>query len=169
MTEAPATRSAQRMTRVTWCVFVVGSVWLVADAIGLLGPLTVLTYPLLSLGSVVAIIVGVRVNRPTTRQPWILLTAGMFLFFVGGVTRTAMGTLGVITAQRSIVPDLITIPGYFFAAAGFFGSCTPANAAATARSTRCSTPRSSASRRWRSAGSSCSTPRSSSTRRCRYA
>ena len=120
MTEAPVTRSDPTMTRVTWCVFVVGSVWLLAHAVGLLGPLSVLTYPLLSLGSVVAIIVGVRVNRPTVRRPWILLTGGMFLFFVGGVTRTAMGTLGVITSQRSIVPDLITIPGYFLAAAGFF-------------------------------------------------
>ena len=120
MTEPPATRTAMTMTRVTWCVFAVGSLWLVAHATGLLGPLAELTYPLLSLGSVVAIVIGVRVNRPTVRQPWILLTGGMFLFFVGGVTRTAMGTLGVITAQRSIVPDLITIPGYFLAAAGFF-------------------------------------------------
>ena len=45
MTEAPATRSARRMTRATWWVFGVALVWLSAHALGLLGPLAELTLP----------------------------------------------------------------------------------------------------------------------------
>ena len=92
MTEAPATRSVRRMTQATWWVFGVALVWLSAHALGLLGPLEQLTYPLLSIGSVIAIVVGVRVNKPDSPGPWYVLTSGMVLFFIGGVARTTMGT-----------------------------------------------------------------------------
>jgi len=120
MTEAPAI-SPDRMARVTWRVCAVGGLWLIAHALGLLGPLTPATFPVLSVGAVVVILIGVRINRPTVTWPWYALAAAITLFFAGGVARVAMGTLGTITASRSIVPDLITIPGYLLAAAGFFG------------------------------------------------
>ena len=72
------------MTRATWWVFGVGLGWLCAHALGLLGPLTELTYPLLSVGSVIAIIVGVRVNKPDAPGPWYVLTAGMPAPMAGG-------------------------------------------------------------------------------------
>ena len=94
-----------RMTRVTWCVVGVGLVWLIAHALGLLGPLTPATFPLLSIGAVVAIVVGVR-GQPARRRagPWYSLAAAMALFFVGGIARESMDTLGVITSSRSHRP-----------------------------------------------------------------
>jgi diguanylate cyclase (GGDEF)-like protein len=121
MTEAPALRSARTMSRATVIVVGVGLVWLCAHALGLLGPLAVATFPLLNIGALVTILLGVRYNRPDVAWPWYSLAAAIALFFAGGIARETMGTLGLITSSRSIVPDLITIPGYFLAAAGFFG------------------------------------------------
>src|SRR4051812_15910528 len=121
MTEAPALRSARTMSRATVIVVGVGLVWLCAHALGLLGPLAVATFPLLNIGALVTILVGVRCNRPDVAWPWYSLAAAIALFFAGGIARETMDTLGTITSSRSLVPDLITIPGYFLAAAGFFG------------------------------------------------
>ena len=90
--------------------------------------------------AVVVILIGVRINRPTVTWPWYVLAAAMALFFFGSVARVSFGTLGVITDRRSVIPDLITIPGYLCAAVGFFGIVHARSAAATARSTPCSTP-----------------------------
>jgi diguanylate cyclase (GGDEF)-like protein len=36
----------------------------------------------------------------------------MLVFLIGGATRQAMGTLGDLSGQRSVIPDLISLPGY---------------------------------------------------------
>ncbi len=102
-------------------IFLGATGWLLLQAFGLLGPLSILTFPLLDLGAVVAIVVGVRRYRPAVRWPFNALAVGFFLFLVGGIARESFGTLGVVTSARSIIPDLITIPGYVITAAGLFG------------------------------------------------
>jgi diguanylate cyclase (GGDEF)-like protein len=120
MTAAPATPSDRTMTRLTWWVFGVGLVWLAVHALGVLGPLAELTFPVLAVVAIAATIVGLRVNRPSIRAPWLAIAAGMALFFVGGIARASVDNLGDITSSRELLPDLITIPGYFVAASGFF-------------------------------------------------
>ena len=102
-------------------IFLGATGWLLLQAFGLLGPLSILTFPLLGVGAVVAIVVGVRRYRPAVRWPFNALAVGFFLFLVGGIARESFGTLGVVTSARSIIPDLITIPGYVITAAGLFG------------------------------------------------
>jgi len=40
-------------------------------------------WPLLTLSSVIAILVGIRMNRPAVRGPWFLLAAGVAMFAAG--------------------------------------------------------------------------------------
>ncbi len=45
----------------------------------------------------------------------------MTLFLLGGTLRTFYDTLGDLGRTRSIVPDLVTLPGYLLLAVGFMG------------------------------------------------
>ena len=97
------------------------ALYLVADAAGLLGPLTGTSFVVLTVTAAVAIAVAVQRNRPRRRLPWILVAVGFVLFLVGAVARTEMNTLGDLTASRSLIPDMITIPGYLFVGCGLLG------------------------------------------------
>src|SRR5262249_13191417 len=57
-------------------------------------------------------------------QPWWLwapMLAAMSLFIIGGVLRLEFGTLGDLSSHRSVIPDLITLPGYLFMIAMMVG------------------------------------------------
>ncbi|MGZ4676061.1 MAG: putative bifunctional diguanylate cyclase/phosphodiesterase [Acidimicrobiia bacterium] len=99
----------------------VTAVWLTAHTAGWLGPFSVLTFPLLTIAAVTAIVIGVRRYRPEVSAPWYWLAAGFALFLVGGIARASLHTLGDLTTHRSLLPDLITIPGYILSAIGLFG------------------------------------------------
>ncbi len=106
--------------RVMRVAAVAGGVWLVLSGLGVLGDAADITIPLLTAIGVISIVLGVRAFRPQPAAPWYWIAAGLVLFIIGGITRAAYGSLGDITSTRSLVPDLITIPGYFVAAYGFF-------------------------------------------------
>ena len=112
--------AATVMSRLAFIVPGVAALWIVAQAAGVLGPLADATFPLLAATTIACIFIGVRVNRPTIRWPWYLIAAGLGLFFIGGVARVGLHTLGDLSGHRSLVPDLITIPGYLLAISGFF-------------------------------------------------
>ena len=122
-TEAiPPTASDQRRTaRATYLVGGVGAAWIAAHALGVLGPLAAGTYPLLAATALTCLIVGIRRNAPSVRWPWIWFTSGLALFLVGGIAREGLHTLGDLSSSRSLLPDLITIPGYLAASVGLLG------------------------------------------------
>ena len=97
------------------------TLWVLADALGLLGPLSTSSFAVLTVTAVVATFVSVRRNRPRARLPWILIAVGFCFFLVGGISREAMHTLGDLSSSRSLIPDFITIPGYLVSGCGFLG------------------------------------------------
>jgi diguanylate cyclase len=99
----------------------VGALCVLALALGLLGPLADAAFLILGGGAVVAMIVGLRRNRPAARWPWMIITVALVVFLVGGGVREAFGTLGDLSADRSLAPDLITLSGYAILGLGVLG------------------------------------------------
>jgi diguanylate cyclase (GGDEF)-like protein len=66
----------------------------------------------LGTGAVAAAVLGVVRYQPEIRWPWALIAAALVVFLAGGGAREALGTLGDLSSHRSLIPDLITIPGY---------------------------------------------------------
>jgi diguanylate cyclase (GGDEF)-like protein len=107
--------------RVAYIVAGIGVVWTLLLALDLLGPLTEATFVFLGLSAAVATVLGIWRNRPAVRWPWILIATAVIVFLIGGAAREVLGTLGVLSNKRSLVPDLITIPGYLILGAGILG------------------------------------------------
>ncbi len=118
---APAVRSPHESARLALTVGGAGALWIVAQAFGVLGPLGAITFPALSILTIGSILYAIKRFELSVRSPWFLIVVGLSLFFIGGVTRISFNTLGDLSGQRSLIPDLITIPGYVIAAVGFFG------------------------------------------------
>ena len=95
-----------------WVFAATGGAWIAAHALGLLGGLSQYTFVLLILASMVATVVGARAFRPSHRWPFVVIMIGFFLFVAGGAARESLNTLGDLSAGRSIVPDVLTLPGY---------------------------------------------------------
>ena len=102
-------------------VGIIGGVWLVAHALGVFGSASSITFVLLGVGSVVATIYGTRRWKPRPQWPWWTFCGALTLFLVGGSLRVAYDTLGKLDGTRSLVPDLVTLPGYLLLAVGFMG------------------------------------------------
>lgn len=92
-----------------------------AHALGLFGALSVLTFPLLVVGSIVAIGVGLHRNRPQVRWPWFAFLACTMLFVAGSAMRDIYPSLGVVGPERSLMPDLFAMPGYLLYGAALLG------------------------------------------------
>ena len=75
----------------------------------------------LCLGTLLAIVIGVRLNRPQPAWPWWMWVPTGVLFTVGGVLREALGTTGDLSAGRSLWPDVFTIPAYLLLAVALTG------------------------------------------------
>src|SRR4051794_36125893 len=104
-----------------WAFAAGGGAWIAAHAFGLLGSLSQYTFVLLILASMVATVVGARAFRPSHRWPFVVIMVGFFLFVAGGAARESLDTLGNLTAGRSIVPDILTLPGYVLLGLGLLG------------------------------------------------
>ena len=120
MPNEPAPRHG-RARMYPWIYAIVGGAWIAAHVTGLLGGFAQYTFVLLTLSSMVATVVGVRMFRPSHRWPFVAILGGFFLFVAGGAAREAMNTIGNLTASRSIVPDALTLPGYVLLAFGLLG------------------------------------------------
>ena len=108
-------------SRASTIYILVGCFWALAHALGLLGPLENLTFVLVGAGTFVAMVVGIRRYRPALRWPWYSIGAGLALFIIGGGMRQSLDTLGDLSSSRSLLPDLITIPGYLLGGLGVAG------------------------------------------------
>lgn len=109
---APTTKEPDADTRVAFIAGAIGLVWVAALALGLLGGVVDLTFVVLAAAAPIALVYGVRRYRPAGRRPWIVMTTALVLFLIGGGLRQSFDTLGDLSTGRSLVPDLVTIPGY---------------------------------------------------------
>jgi diguanylate cyclase (GGDEF)-like protein len=98
-----------------------GITWVALHAAGWLDPEANVTFAVFAVLSVVGTVVGIRRYDPQPRWPWLAFLAAFALFLVGGVIRIALGTLGDLSADRSLVPDLIILPGYAVLAIAVYG------------------------------------------------
>jgi diguanylate cyclase (GGDEF)-like protein len=102
-------------------VGIAGGAWIALHALGLLGPLADATFIVLAIVAVASQVVGIRWWKPAPRWPWVAMTTAMVLFLGGGIARTQLQTVGDLSESRSLLPELLTMPGYLFLAAGLVG------------------------------------------------
>jgi len=92
-----------------------------AAAAGLLGAYEPLAFFAIAVAAIAALLGSVWVRRPSHVWPWIAIAVAFVLFLAGGIARVQLGTLGNLTESRSLIPDLIILPGYALLAAGLLG------------------------------------------------
>jgi diguanylate cyclase (GGDEF)-like protein len=91
---------------------VVAGVWVVLVALALVDATEGVAFGLATAGTIGAIAFGVHRYHPAKRLPWFMALTAFMLFVAGGIARDDLHTLGVLTAHRSLIPDLIVLPGY---------------------------------------------------------
>jgi diguanylate cyclase len=116
-----STDADRHRERAALAVGTVGTGWIALHGAGLLGPLSQDTFVLLGATAVTATVVGLRHYRPARRWPFVLMASAFFLFLVGGALRQQFGTLGDLTAHRSLIPDFLAAPGYVLLGLGLAG------------------------------------------------
>lgn len=119
--ERPAPPTAIRTAGPSVVVAALCVLWVAADSFELLGPLQKSSFAVLTAVGIIATIVAVSRNQPRARLPWMLVAGGFAFFLVGGIARDGMATLGDLTSHRSLIPDLLTIPGYLLTGFGLLG------------------------------------------------
>ncbi len=95
-----------------------GLVSLLAFSLGIFGPFEPYWPIVLGMGSAGAVGYAIIRFKPVPRWNWWVIFAALWLFLIGAVTGALLHTLGNLTHTRSILPDLITIPGYALLAIG---------------------------------------------------
>jgi diguanylate cyclase (GGDEF)-like protein len=109
---AARAHAAAPPARASRAVGAAGLLLVAGHVAGLLGPLGDYTFLVLGLASFVAIELGLRRYRPALTWPWRVYSVAVVLFLAGGGVRQAVGSFGDLTSHRSLVPDLIVLPGY---------------------------------------------------------
>ncbi len=95
-----------------WGWFLAGELAIVALAVsGLMGSFEPTAVFAIGVTTLAALVLAVRHHRPRVAWPWWAIAASLALFLVGGALRFDFHTLGNITPSRSLVPDLISLPG----------------------------------------------------------
>jgi diguanylate cyclase (GGDEF)-like protein len=102
-------------------ILVVGTIWVVANACGLLGSVEASTFLALGALAVISTVLGLRWYRPALRWPWVCILCALLLFLLGGAARQHYQVLGDLSGHRSLVPDLLTVPGYLVLAVALGG------------------------------------------------
>jgi diguanylate cyclase (GGDEF)-like protein len=85
---------------------------------GALGSLSAGTFSIVGAATVAAFVVGIWRNHPAVRWAWMIVCVALILFVAGGAAREMLNTLGNLTSSRSLLPDLITLPGYVLIGVG---------------------------------------------------
>ncbi len=100
---------------------VVGCSLMVALSLGLFGDFKPIVYTNVAVMSVFALGGSVLLRRPAHSRHWITITAALVLFLVSGILSEWTHTLGNVTASRSLLPDLFSLPGYLLLTVGLMG------------------------------------------------
>ena len=105
-------------TRVTWIVLASFCVVIAAHASGLLFGLA---YPVITATGVVCATIGLRRHQPQLQWPWWSLVATGALWTISGAVGDLTHSNGDLTSNRSLLPDLFSIPGYVLFGAALIG------------------------------------------------
>jgi diguanylate cyclase (GGDEF)-like protein len=116
---SPSSRA--QLPSASTALLVGGTAWVVANAFGLLGSVEAYTFIALSAVAVVSTVLGIRWYRPALRGPWVCICVALVLFLVAGAARQEVGGLGDLSSRRSLVPDLLALPGYVVLAVALAG------------------------------------------------
>ena len=108
-------------SRLSVAAGVFGGVWLALHGVGLLDPEARITFGVFAVLAAAGTVYGIKRYRPVPRWPWLAVLGAFTLFLVGGLLRIAYSTLGDLTADRTLAPDLIILPGYAIIAAALAG------------------------------------------------
>ncbi len=108
-------------SRASLIVAALGTGWVFTIAFGLLGSAADPTFVLLGIGAPIAMVVGIRRYHPAGRGPWVAMGGALIIFLVGVGLRVSFKTLGDLSASRSLLPDLVTLPGYLLLGVGLLG------------------------------------------------
>lgn len=108
-------------TRLSFGFAALGGLWLLLFELGAFGGFESYAFAVIAIGTLAAVVSGVLIWKPDVKWPWLLVCVALFLFVIGGVLRTDLHTLGNLTASRSLVPDIVTLPGYGLLAIGLLG------------------------------------------------
>ncbi len=114
MTDADMAEEALPAADAAWVAAGIGATLLVLEMSGVLGSYGDLTVVVLGAVAISAGIYSVWRRRIGPRWLWMIMVVAMVLFVAGGILRVFFGTLGDLSPHRSLVPDLITLPGYVF-------------------------------------------------------
>ena len=98
-----------------------GGATAVAACLGLFGGAEPAAFFFVGLATVAALVGSVWVRRPARTWPWAAIALSFVLFLVAGVLRADLGSMGDLSADRSIAPDLVALPGYMLLALGLLG------------------------------------------------
>lgn len=100
---------------------IVGAILAVAVLLGFFRATDPWVLVLASVAAPAAVIIGTVRYRPKPLWPWMMLLVAFFLFIADGIVRTRFNTLGNLSSSRSLVPDLLALPGYACLIAGLYG------------------------------------------------
>lgn len=107
--------------RPAYICMIAGVTLAVINSLGWLGSFSANAFLVLCGAAFFATLIGLRRNHPPVRWPWMLIAIGILIFLVGGEARQLLHTLGDLSPHRSLLPDLITMPGYLVVTAGLIG------------------------------------------------
>ncbi len=99
----------------------VGYSLMVSLSFGLFGDLGNAVFAGVAATSILALAVSVWLRRPPHARYWMLISAALLMFLMGGAARSELETLGNLSASRSLLPDALSIPGYALLTFGLLG------------------------------------------------
>jgi diguanylate cyclase (GGDEF)-like protein len=106
------TRRRISTSRASTYVVAGGVATIVLHDLGVPGPFGDSMGAIIGVAAIVSTVVGIAVNKPSIRWPW-MLAGGAFLFFiVGASARLALGTAHDVSPTRALYPDAINLTGY---------------------------------------------------------
>jgi diguanylate cyclase (GGDEF)-like protein len=92
-----------------------------AAASGCLGAAEPAVIFALGLTTLAALVVSVCVRRPSHLWPWVAIAVALGLFLIGAAARSQLQTMGNLSSSRSLLPDLLLLPGYLLLGGGLLG------------------------------------------------
>lgn len=78
-------------------------------------------YPAVIAGAIGCSVIGLLRNRPPLRWPWLAFVAAGVLWAIGSVVTDLSQATGDFTANRSLLPDLFSLPGYLLFGTALYG------------------------------------------------
>jgi diguanylate cyclase (GGDEF)-like protein len=96
-------------SRPFWIAVGLFAVLIAAHALDVAGEVT---YPVITVTGFVAAAVGLRRNHVRLLWPWLVLMVTTVLWTVAAVVSDATVTTGDLSRDRSLLPDLLALPGY---------------------------------------------------------